>query len=53
MRDIRLKQVANLTQGARRNNPQRNRVYDIMGIAPCIYSYGGGNLEPLIIEIIE
>lgn len=49
MRDIQLKQVANLTKGAKRDNPQRNRVYDPNGLAPCIYCYGGGNLEPLII----
>ena len=27
-------------------NPQRGRVYSAKGIAPCIYTYGGGNLEP-------
>lgn len=34
-------------------NPQRGRVYDKYGIAPCIYTYGGGNLEPKIVEIDE
>ena len=45
----RVMQIANLTRGAKRDNPQRNRVYDTRGIAPCVYRYGGGNLEPLIV----
>lgn len=54
MRDIRIKQIANLTQNAKRNNPNRNRVYDTSGLAPCCSDYsGGGNLTPLIIENME
>ena len=49
MRDIRLKQIANLTQNAKRDNPQRNRVYDPYGLAPCLNCCGGGNREPLIV----
>ena len=30
-------------------NPQRGRVYSTEGIAPAVYCYGGGNLEPKII----
>lgn len=34
-------QIANLTQGTRRNNPNTFRVYDQRGIAPTIVTYGG------------
>ena len=34
-------------------NPQRGRVYDARGIAPCIYTFGGGNLEPKIVRVYE
>lgn len=46
-------QIANLTAGAKRANPQRRRVYSVYGIAPTIYSYNGGNLEPLVPIIYE
>lgn len=50
MRNFGVRQVANLTMGAKRKNPNRNRVYDAGGIAPCIVDYsGGGNRLPLII----
>lgn len=45
-------QVGNWTQGAKRENPQRGRVYDPSGIAPsrtCM----GGNLQPFIIVCNE
>ena len=41
-------QIANLTIGAKRANPQRRRVYSPKGIAPTVYCYGGGNQEPLV-----
>lgn len=44
----RIIQIANLTLNAKRDNPQRNRVYSPDGIAPAICCYGGGNLEPLV-----
>ena len=42
MRDTGVRQVANLTKGAKRENPNRNRVYDTDGIAPCVVDYSGG-----------
>lgn len=39
-------QVGNWTQGAKREIPQRGRVYDP-------YLYGGGNLQPFIIVCNE
>lgn len=30
-------------------NPQRGRVYSVYGIAPSIYCFQGGNLQPKII----
>lgn len=42
MRNLGVRQVANLTRGAKRENPNRNRVYDAGGIAPCIVDYSGG-----------
>ena len=30
-------------------DPNRNRVYDTSGIAPCVVNYsGGGNLQPIV-----
>ena len=46
-------QVGNWTQGAKRENPQRGRVYDPSGIAPSLTCMGGGNLQPLIIVCNE
>lgn len=45
-------QVGNWTQGAKRENPQRGRVYDPSGIAPSL-TYMGGNLQPFIIVCNE
>lgn len=42
-------QVGNWTQGAKRENPQRGRVYDPSGIAPSLTCMGGDNLQPFII----
>jgi hypothetical protein len=51
MRDIRVIQVGNIVDDTNIGfkNPQRGRVYSIEGIAPAVYCYGGGNLEPKII----
>lgn len=47
-------QVGNWTQGAKRENPQRGRVYDPSGIAPSLTCMvGGGNLQPFIIVCNE
>ena len=44
-----IRQIGNLTEGAKRANPQRRRLYDPDGIAPTMYNYGaGGNLVPLV-----
>lgn len=48
----RIIQIANLTI-TERNNPQRNRVYHPLGIAPCIYAYNGGGLQPLAPIVYE
>lgn len=42
-------QVGNWTQGAKRDNPQRGRIYDPRGIAPALTCMGGGNLQPFVI----
>ena len=34
-------QIGNWTQGAKRDNPQRGRVYDPSGIAPTLNCMGG------------
>lgn len=42
-------QIANLTIGAKRVNPNRRRVYSTQGIAPTVTDYSaGGNLQPLV-----
>ena len=49
-RSTKLLQIGNLTEGAKRKNPQRRRVYDPRGIAPCMCDFsGGGNLVPLML----
>ena len=48
-----IRQIANLTI-TKRENPNRNRVYDQHGIAPTVYNFaGGGNLQPLIPIVTE
>lgn len=48
---MEIKQIGNLAEGEGTfHNPQRGRVYSTQGIAPTIYTYGGGNLEPKILE---
>ena len=42
MKQDRVIQSCNLTVGAKRDNPNRNRVYDTSGIAPCVVNYSGG-----------
>ena len=44
---MKIIQVAKL-KVKNRDNPQRYRVYDTRGIAPCLHSMGGGGLEPHI-----
>lgn len=34
-------------------SPQRGRVYSSEGVSPCIYTFGGGNLEPKIMVYYE
>lgn len=48
-RNSKVVQICNLTVGSKRDNPNRNRVYDTCGIAPCVVNYsGGGNLQPIV-----
>ena len=47
---IQVGNVANQIESSR-DNPQRGRVYSTSGIAPTIYCYGGGNLEPHILVV--
>ena len=42
MKHKNIKQICNLTIGAKRDNPNQNRVYDTSGIAPCVVDYSGG-----------
>lgn len=49
----RIIQIANLTINAKRDNPQRNRVYHPEGIGPCLSCMGGGDLKPLIPVVYE
>jgi hypothetical protein len=46
-----LLQIGNLTEGARRKNPQRRRLYDPRGISPCLNAGMGmgGNLQPFVL----
>lgn len=42
-------QIANLTEGTERNNPNTFRLYNPIGLSPTINCSGGGNREPLVI----
>ena len=53
MRQDRIIQICNLTVGAKRDNPQRNRMYSPEGIGPTLSCMGGGNLEPLVPIVYE
>lgn len=54
MEEPKVIQIANLIpeQDGKFRNPQRGRVYDPVGIAPCIDNMGGGNREPKIMQMV-
>ncbi len=41
--------LGNVCPTKTRDNPNQGRVYDINGLAPCVNTAGGGNLEPMIV----
>lgn len=43
-------QFGNCKATGKRENPNQGRVYDKNGIAPCLTSMEGGNLQPMVIE---
>ncbi len=43
-------QIGNLVKVKNRDNPQRGRIYSASGLAPAIYMYNGGGLQPLLVE---
>lgn len=48
---MEVKQIGNLTDNAKRDNPSRRRVYDSNGLSPALQSCmgEGGNLQPFTI----
>ncbi len=48
---MEVKQIGNLTENAKRDNPNRRRVYDSDGLSPTLQrGMGeGGNLQPLVV----
>ena len=46
-------EIGNLVVGGNFDNPQRGRIYSPKGIAPAIYTYGGGGLEAKILMVYE
>lgn len=46
--NVVIKQICNIAEEKNFKNPQRGRVYDTSGIAPCLNCMGGGGLEPKI-----
>ena len=50
--DAKVMQVGNLINDADKNfkNPQRGRVYDSVGLSPCLSTMQGGGLEPKILN---
>ncbi|MDE6346438.1 MAG: DNA cytosine methyltransferase [Muribaculaceae bacterium] len=55
MEEPKVIQITNLIpeQDGKFRNPQRGRIYDPVGIAPCIDNMGGGNQEPKIMQMEE
>ena len=48
---MRVKQIGNYVV-TKRQNPNRGRVYDTRGLAPCLGTMqGGGGRQPHIIEV--
>lgn len=45
-----VKQIGNVMPTATRDNPNQGRVYDPIGLAPCLNKMEGGGREPLITE---
>lgn len=43
-------QLGNCMANGKRENPNQGRVYDKEGLAPCLTSMEGGNLQPMVIE---
>lgn len=41
--------LGNVCPTKNRDNPNQGRVYAINGIAPCLNTIGGGNLQPMIL----
>lgn len=51
---VRCIQLGNIAVGKSWDNPQSGRIYSVDGIAPTLNTcWGGGNLEPKILEIKE
>lgn len=55
MENVRVIQVGNIVDDTNIGfkNPQRGRIYSPEGIAPCLNTCGGGNLEPKIVVYEE
>lgn len=51
MQTDRIIEIGNTVQTGNWNSPQRGRVYSIYGISPALMTMGGGNREPIIMEI--
>lgn len=43
-------QLGNCMSKGKRDNPNQGRVYEKMGLSPCLTSMTGGNRQPMIIE---
>ena len=52
MKKNRVIELGNIVHTGNWTSPQRGRIYSIDGVAPCCCCYGGGNLEPKILEVV-
>ena len=50
MFEPQIKQLGNVFQTNKRDNPNTGRVYDTSGIRACLNTMGGGNREPCVVE---
>lgn len=46
-------QIGNYVEPKGFSNPQRGRVYSTLGVSPTVNTYGGGDLQPKILQCVS
>ncbi len=50
MKENRIIEIGNITNGGSWNSPQHGRVYSVKGVSPTLRACSGGDLEPKILQ---